>query len=324
MRLYRRGDSGAAVRDIQGRLLSLGFATQSDPAGEFGLATENAVRGFQVARGMTPDGEVGPETWRALYEAGYRLGDRLLFLKRPMLRGEDVAELQSRLSQLGFDPGKVDGILGVDTERAILDFQRNRVLTEDGIAGPEVITELRLLVRGQMRAGRESVREREWMRTLPTTVVGARVFFDAFCRTPEEARVSWLAASGAAMELQARGGQPILGRSADTRLPERVRAGRANRLGAELVISFQLRSDEGPEAVFFFASERGRSRAGEMLAQRIAETAGGKVEGRATAILRDTRAPSVIVAHHRLTDDIGRKVVDGLDQFFATAALVDA
>ena len=291
MRLYRRGDVGDAVADIQGRLLSLGFPSGSDADGSFEDGTERAVRGFQSARGLTSDGDMGPETWRALYEAGYRLGDRLLFLRRPMLRGEDVAELQSRLSQLGFDPGKVDGILGSETEQAVLDFQRNRGLTEDGIAGPEVVTELRLLVRGQMRAGRETVREREWLRSLPATVVGARVFFDAFSRTPEEAQAAWSAATAAAMELQARGGQPILGRSADTRLPERVRAGRANRLGAELVISFQVRTDGGEAAVFFFASERGRSRAGEMLAQRISEVAGGQVEGRATAILRDTRRP---------------------------------
>ncbi|HEY3428593.1 MAG TPA: peptidoglycan-binding protein, partial [Acidimicrobiia bacterium] len=235
--------------------------------------------------------------------------------------GEDVAELQGRLSQLGFDPGKVDGIFGLETEQAVLEFQRNRVLTEDGIAGPEVLTELRLLVRGKMRAGRETVREREWLRTLPASVVGSRVFFDAACRTPEEARAAWVAASAAAMELQARGGQPMLGRAADTRLPERVRAGRANRLGAELVVSFQVRGDGGPAAVFYFASDRGVSRAGEMLANRIAETAGGVVEGRATAILRDTRAPSVIISHPELSTEIGRQVVDGLAQFFATAAL---
>ncbi|HEX2421053.1 MAG TPA: peptidoglycan-binding protein [Acidimicrobiia bacterium] len=321
MRLYRIGDSGDAVRDIQGRLLALGYPTHSDPGGEFGEATQAAVRGFQTDRGLTADGEVGPETWRVLYEAGYRLGDRLLFLRRPMLRGEDVAELQGRLSQLGFDPGKVDGIFGLETEQAVLEFQRNRVLTEDGIAGPEVLTELRLLVRGKMRAGRETVREREWLRTLPASVVGSRVFFDAACRTPEEARAAWAAASSAAMELQARGGQPMLGRSADTRLPERVRAGRANRLGAELVVSFQIRADGGPAAVFYFASDRGASRAGEMLANRIAETAGGVVEGRATAILRDTRAPSVIISHPELGSEIGRQVVEGLTQFFATAAL---
>ena len=184
MRLYRLNDSGEPVRDIQDRLLALGYRAGPDARGEFGEATDQAVRAFQRDRGLTADGEVGPETWRYLYEAGYRLGDRLLYLKRPMIRGEDVQELQSRLSQLGFDPGRVDGIFGPDSEKAVLEFQRNRSLTEDGTAGPEVITELRLLVRGTIGAGREAVREREWLRSLPASVVGARVFFDPACSLP--------------------------------------------------------------------------------------------------------------------------------------------
>jgi N-acetylmuramoyl-L-alanine amidase len=234
-----------------------------------------------------------------------------------MLRGEDVAELQSRLSQLGFDCGKIDGILGPVTERAVLDFQRNRSLLEDGTAGPEVITELRLLVRGEAKAGRDAVREREWLRTLPTTVVGSRIFFDAACRTPEESQLAWAAASAAALELQARGGLPMLARAADTSLPERVRAGRANRHGAELVISFQQCRGDTEEAVYFFASGRSRSEAGALLADRVAEAIGSKVLGRATAILRETRAPAVIVARNQLETDLGRLVVDGVEAFFS-------
>ncbi|MGI8518517.1 MAG: peptidoglycan-binding protein [Acidimicrobiia bacterium] len=318
MRQYRMADTGDAVRDIQGRLVALGY--EINVTGDFGDDTEAGVRAFQVDRGLNADGVVGPETWRVLYEAGYRLGDRLLLLRRPFMRGEDVAALQSRLSHFGFDPGKIDGIFGPGTERAILEFQRNRNLLEDGTAGPEVLTELRHLVRGTIGEGRESVREKEWLRSLPASVVGARVFFDAACRTPEEARIAWQAASSAAMELQARGGQPMLGRSADTSLPERVRAGRANRLGADLVVSFQKRTDGGAGAVFFFQSDLSSSRAGELLAERIALALGSQVESRATAILRETRAPAVIVAQSNLTAEVGRLVVEGISQFFATAS----
>ncbi|HKY48916.1 MAG TPA: peptidoglycan-binding protein [Acidimicrobiia bacterium] len=316
MRLYRLNDSGEPVRDIQDRLLALGYRPGSDPRGEFGDATDQAVRAFQRERGLTADGEVGPETWRYLYEAGYRLGDRLLYLRRPMIRGEDVAELQNRLSQLGFDPGRVDGILGPDSERAILEFQRNRNLTEDGVAGPEVITELRLLVRGAIGTGRETVREREWLRSLPASLVGARVFFDPACRSPEEAQTAWAAASAAALALQDRGGLPMLARAADTSLPERVRAGRANRQGAELVVSFRLCHGETEEAVYFYERGASRSEAGALLARRIADALGGQTLGMATAILRETRAPAVIVARQALTAEIGRQVVIGLDAFF--------
>lgn len=317
MRLYRLSDAGEPVRDIQDRLSALGYGIAPEQRGEFDEATDKAVRAFQRDRGLTADGEVGPETWRYLYEAGYRLGDRILYLKRPMFRGEDVLELQSRLSQLGFDTGRVDGIFGPDSERAVLEFQRNRTLTEDGTAGPEVITELGLLVRGAIGgAGREAVREREWLRSLPTSLVGARVFFDPACRSPEEAQNSWTAASAAALALQGRGGMPMLARAADISLPERLRAGRANRQGAELVVSFQLCPGETEEAVYFYQRGASRSEAGALLARRIGEAIGAKALGMATAILRETRAPAVIVARNELTADLGRRVVEGLEAFF--------
>ena len=316
MRLYRLNDSGEPVRDIQDRLSALGYGPGSDGRGEFGSGTDQAVRAFQRDRGLTADGEVGPETWRYLYEAGYRLGDRLLYLKRPMIRGEDVLELQSRLSQLGFDPGRVDGIFGPASERAVLEFQRNRSLTEDGTAGPEVVTELGHLVRGPRGSGREAVREREWLRSLPPSLVGARVFFDPACRSQEEAQSAWTTASAAALALQGRGGMPMLARAADISLPERVRAGRANRQGAELVVSFQLCPGETQEAVYFYERGSNRSEAGALLALRIAEAIGAEARGMATAILRETRAPAVIVARKELTADLGRRVVEGLDAFF--------
>jgi N-acetylmuramoyl-L-alanine amidase len=316
MRLYQQGDSGEAVRDIQDRLSALGRDCRADESGTFGPATTAAVVDFQSSKGLRPDGVVGPETWRTLYEAGYRLGDRLLFLRRPMFRGEDVAELQSRLNSLGFDAGKIDGIFGAATERAVLDFEANRGLPEDGKAGPEVLTELRLVARGRISQGRQAVREREWMRTLPDTVVGTRVFFDAACRNQAEAAAAWEAAGAAALELQMRGGTPLMSRAADSLFPERVRAARANRMGAEVVISFQLAEPE-EEATFYFQSERGWSEAGLRLAEMIGAAVGGEVAGRATSILRETRAPAVIVASADLSDETGRKAVAGLEQFFA-------
>ena len=321
MRQYRVNDSGDAVRDIQDRLSALGHPSHDDPAGHFGEATRQAVTAFQNGRGLNPDGVVGPETWRALYEAGYRLGDRLLYLRAPMMRGDDVAELQSRLNALGFDAGKVDGVFGSRTSRALVDFQRNRGLSEDGMAGPEALTELRLVARARQQAGRELVREREWLRKLAGGMVGTRIFFDPACRTTDETSAAWDAASAAAVAVQERGGLPLLSRSADTRLPERVRAGRANRMGAELVVSFQL-AGPGEGAVYFFSSERSHSEAGALLAAETAKVLDLPVQARATAILKETRSPAVIVARADLGSEVGRKVVEGLEGFFARAGSI--
>lgn len=319
MRLYRLGDEGAAVRDIQDRLDALGFPCDTDRRSIFDEGTLEAVKGFQKARGLNVDGIVGPDTWRSLYEAGYRLGDRMLFLRRPMMRGEDVSELQSRLSSLGFDTGKIDGVFGPHTERAVLEFQHNRNLAEDGKAGPEVVTEVHLVTRGEMKEGRQGVREREWLRRLPPTVAGARVYLDAGCRDAHEATVAWDAASATALGLQEKGGLPVMSRSQDGSLPERLRARRANVLGSDLIVAFQVNPD-GEDFVYYFSSEHGSSAAGELLARSIASVAGGKVEGRASALLKETRAPAVVVSRGKLDEEVGYAVADGLTEFFANAA----
>jgi N-acetylmuramoyl-L-alanine amidase len=317
MRLYRLGDTGPAVRDIQDRLAALGFDPSSDSRAVFAEATREAVARFQKARGLEPDGIVGPDTWRVLYEAGYRLGDRLLFMRRPMIRGEDVAELQSRLNSLGFDSGKVDGIFGPDTERAVIDFQHNRFLAEDGKVGPEVVTELHLVTRGEMRESRYAIREREWMRMLPDTVAGARVYLDAGCRDAAEAKAAWEAATAAALAIQEAGGLPMMSRSQDTQLPERVRARRANRMGSDLIVTFQLGDND---SVYYFASERSSSAAGKELARAIASCLGSHMEGRANAMLKETRAPAAVVSRSSLDEKTGTAVASGIARFFAAAA----
>lgn len=318
MRLYRREDEGPAIRDIQDRMGALGYDSAGDARGTFGETTQNAVIRFQDAKGLETDGIVGPDTWRSLYEAGYRLGDRLIFMRRPMMRGEDVSELQARLNSLGFDAGKVDGIFGPASESAVIEFQHNRNLGEDGKLGPEVVTEIHLVTRGSMKEGRHAIREREWMRHLPSSVAGARVYLDAGCRDPHEAAQAWEAASSAALAIQGAGGLPMMSRSQDIQTAERVRARRANRMGSDLIVAFRVSTEN--DAVFYFRSEHSSSEAGKQLAMAIGSTVKGEVVGRASAILRETRAPAAVVSHRMLDSDLGLLVAKGVDLFFASAA----
>src|SRR5437899_1852251 len=104
------GQRSAAVRDVQRRLLTLGYKIDAvEIDGRFGETTLAAVRDFQERRGLVVDGLVGDETWRELVEASWRLGNRSLYLRAPQLRGDDVRELQERLGALGFDVGRIDG-----------------------------------------------------------------------------------------------------------------------------------------------------------------------------------------------------------------------
>lgn len=136
----RAGDEGAAVIDVQQRLVRCGFAVER--GGRYDEPTQRAVAAFQGARGIRVDGVCGTQTWAALVEAGWVIGDRLLFERLPMQRGDDVVDLQARLGGLGFLDDRIDGILGPRTRRAVEDFQRNCGLTVDGICGPETVREL--------------------------------------------------------------------------------------------------------------------------------------------------------------------------------------
>ena len=61
---FRVGDQGSDVAEIQGQLARLGYDVAAD--GDFGPATAEAVKAFQVSRGLDADGLVGPTTYSAL------------------------------------------------------------------------------------------------------------------------------------------------------------------------------------------------------------------------------------------------------------------
>ncbi|HBV87267.1 MAG TPA: peptidase M14 [Desulfosporosinus sp.] len=48
-------------------------------------------------------------------------------------RGNDVMEIQSLLKKIGYSPGLIDGIFGLQTEKAIVQLQRHNGLVADGI-----------------------------------------------------------------------------------------------------------------------------------------------------------------------------------------------
>ncbi len=134
------GGRGAAVEDIQRRLLSLGY--DLGPTGVDGVflgRTREAIVRFQEENAIDEEGFVGEKTWAALVDATFALGDRMLYLRLPYFHGRDVQVLQGALNSLGFSCGEEDGIFGAATERAVREFQRNCGQPVDGIAGAETV-----------------------------------------------------------------------------------------------------------------------------------------------------------------------------------------
>jgi len=61
--ILKRGDNNDNVKKLQARL-------GLDPVGNFGPKTEEAVKAYQAANGLTADGIVGDGTWSKLFPAG--------------------------------------------------------------------------------------------------------------------------------------------------------------------------------------------------------------------------------------------------------------
>ena len=319
-----RDSSGPHVEDVQRLLVSVGLAVDGDVPGVFGPGTERAVRGLQQHHGLPADGVVDHETWQVLVAASYRLGDRLLFRTRPMLRGEDVRDLQLRLSRLGFDAGLVDGVFGPDTERALLAFQTEVGLVDDGIVGAETLEQLTRLHRAHHASPASMARERSQLRRRTRTDLrGARILLDpangpdvpgvtAPDGTPEHA-ITWRVASLAEGRLSALGAAALLSRGPQTSPDAAERAAVANDADVDVIVSIGLSRAPSPRArgataSYFgtgqYVSELGRALADHLLARTV--TALGTPDCRshpaAVSILRLSRAPAVVLEPGFLTN----------------------
>ena len=61
---------------------------------------------------------------------------------RPGEKSDRVKQLQTDLTSLGYDPGKIDSIYGKQTKAAVEAFQRDHGLSVDGIAGDKTLAAL--------------------------------------------------------------------------------------------------------------------------------------------------------------------------------------
>jgi N-acetylmuramoyl-L-alanine amidase len=289
------------VRDVQHRLVALGFGCGTDEPGSYGESTEAAVRRLQERRGLHVDGVCGEHTWSALVEAGYRLGDRLLFLAAPMLRGDDVAELQRRLGSLGFDAGRIDGIFGDRTNRALLDFQRNGGLVTDATCGPATLAALARLGAASTTSV-AAVWERERHRRRPQTLAGRTIAVGETGGLDAVARA-------VAAALLAGGGRSVLLQHPDPR----AHAAEANALEVDCYLGLSLPEAgrvhggsptgdrSGCSTAYYRSPDGWESPEGRRLADLVqgvvvpvlgADDLG--VRGMAVPVLRETRMPAIV------------------------------
>lgn len=64
---------------------------------------------------------------------------------------DDVKTLQLTLQEVGFNPGAIDGIFGINTKKALQNFQHSKDLVPDGIIGSKTLTALDFVLQNNMR-----------------------------------------------------------------------------------------------------------------------------------------------------------------------------
>jgi len=279
---------------------------------------ESDIRSFQQSRGLSVTGIVDDQTARALEEARWKLGDRSLNLQEaPLMRGDDVAALQSRLTEMGFDCGRVDGIYGPRTEIAVKDFQKSVGIATDGKCGPATIIALIRLTKivsgGAPAAMRESATQRNRGPALANKTIVLNpegedpLVYDVAVRT--EGRILALGAS------------VFLTRGATNNPSESERIAFANNSNADLMISlhedsYKNENAHGAATYFYGSDAHGvHSIVGERFASLVqreicarTDFANCRTHAMTWDLLRLTKAPAVRIDLGYKTNpgDIGR------------------
>ncbi|CAM8646800.1 N-acetylmuramoyl-L-alanine amidase [Candidatus Planktophila dulcis] len=198
------------------------------------------IRSFQQERGLHVTGELNEQTVRALDESRWKLGDRSLYLQAsPFMRGDDVAALQSRLTEMGFNCGRVDAIFGVMTEAAVKEFQQSVGVKVDGKCGPATIIALLRLTKIVSGGAPAALRESAAQKNRGPALANKVIVIDPASEEHEKEAVYDIA-QRLEGRLLALGASVFLTRGVNNNPSEAERITFTNQNGADLLISLHV------------------------------------------------------------------------------------
>jgi N-acetylmuramoyl-L-alanine amidase len=303
--MIKPGDRGDVVTAVTNTLHRLGLIAA--PTDTFTEEVASAVRAFQQERGLRVTGEIDLGTHAAIEEARWKLGDRSLVVDSPLMRGDDVATLQSRLIDMGFNPGRVDGIYGLITEKAVKEFQKSVGVTIDGICGPGTVMSLMRLMRTVTGGAPTQLRDQAVREKRGPALADKVIVLDPSSRA-DIAEIVYDIAQKIEGRLIALGVTVFLSRSATAKPNESERITLSNSTDADLVISLSIDkyknvSAEGLSTYFYGSELHGiHSIVGERFAtivqrELVARTdlLNARTHAKTWDLLRLTKAPTVLL-----------------------------
>lgn len=303
--MIKPGDRGDVVTVVTNTLHRLGLI--SAPTDTFTTEVADAVRAFQQARGLSVTGEIDLGTQAAIDEARWKLGDRTLKVESPLMRGDDVAALQARLIEMGFNPGRVDGFYGPLTEKAVAEFQKSVGVKIDGICGPGTVISLMRLMRTVTGGAPTQLRDQAKREKRGPALADKVIVLDPSSRS-DIAELTFDLAQKIEGRLIALGVSVFLTRSANSAPSTQERIDFANKAEADLVISLSIDSYQNDKAnglaTYFYGSDLHgiHSVVGEKFAtivqrELIARTdlLNARTHAKTWDLLRLTKAPTVLL-----------------------------
>jgi N-acetylmuramoyl-L-alanine amidase len=218
------------------------------------------IRSFQQERGLHVTGDLNDATQRALEEARWKLGDRSLYLQSSsMMRGDDVAALQSRLTEMGFHCGRVDGLFGQMTEAAVKEFQKSVGTKVDGKCGPATIIALLRLTKIVSGGAPGALRESAVQKNRGPALANKVIVLDPASEEYER-EIVYDIAQRIEGRLLALGASVFLTRGTNNNPSEVERITFTNQNNADLLISLHVDSHENSAArgvaTFFYGSDQ--------------------------------------------------------------------
>lgn len=136
-------EANAKVEEVQ-RLLKLYGYPIGNVDGKIGPATRSAIVQFQRNNDLEETRFVDKATWERLH-----MFDACGLVKDGSV---DAKAVQQALMNAGFKVGRVDGVMGPQTKKALVDFQKANGLRGDGVIGLQTMTLLATHLEGHMEA----------------------------------------------------------------------------------------------------------------------------------------------------------------------------
>jgi thioredoxin reductase (NADPH) len=263
--------------DLEEKLLSAGYPKPKDLS-ELTSYIDLFLADYSLDKQISKD-----DLWLELLNQGYKLGDRILNLSSPYLKGSDVEELQELLSRLGFYSDPINSEYTKSLSSAVKDFQENRGLIADGIVGLETALEIKSLVRPNL-----STSLNEAIKTFRPSqgLLSVAIYVDNVGEYREQV-VFYEQLKEACIEL---GFQVKFVSEIDEEISEENVSKYVNKLSPHLFLIFK-HSDN--QTINYFQGKHSESKIGKNISENLSKKIDAEIAGKNSYLLKNTRAVAV-------------------------------